>query len=70
MSNVPGTKIEKPVVELVGSDGNAYAIMGKVRRALKRAGVPDAVLKEYERKSKSGDYDNLLAVACEYAEVE
>ena len=67
---VPGTEIEKPVVELVGHDGNAYAIMSKVQRALKRAGVPKNVIDEYLRDSRSGDYDHLLRVACEYAEVE
>jgi ribosomal protein S18 acetylase RimI-like enzyme len=67
---VPGTEIQKPVVELVGQDGNAYLIMGKVQKALRRAGVPKKVIDEYLRDSKSGDYDHLLAVACEYAEVE
>lgn len=67
---VPGTEIEKPVVELIGHDGNAHAIMGRVQRALRRAGVPDKVVKEYLKQSRSGDYDHLLSVAMDYAEVE
>jgi hypothetical protein len=70
MSYVPGTKIEKPEVRLVGMDGNAFAIMGRCASALKRAGVPANVVTEYRERSMSGDYDNLLSVACEYCEVE
>jgi len=70
MSYVPGTEIEKPVVELIGHDGNAAAIMGRVQRALRRAGVPKKVISEYQKKSMSGDYDHLLSVAMDYAEVE
>jgi hypothetical protein len=65
---VPGTKIVKPVVEL--DDGNAFAVIGRVSKALRRAGVPAAVIKKYQTKSKSGDYDGVLATAMEYAEVE
>ena len=66
---VPRTKIEKPVVKLVGSDGNAFAVMGKVARALRSAKVPPEVLKAYQNESMGGDYDNLLATAMRYAEV-
>jgi len=50
-------------VELVGQDGNAFAIMGRVTAALKRAGHADAV-KPYMDEAMSGDYDNLLRVTC------
>ena len=36
-------------VELVGHDGNAFAIMGKVQRALKQAGAtPDELMANYQ----------------------
>jgi hypothetical protein len=41
---IPGTEILKPLVELTGKDGNAYSIMGRVRRALQKAGAPAEVL--------------------------
>lgn len=63
---VPGTKIKKPKCELVGQDGNAYFIMGRVSRALRRAGVGQNVIDEYTKKSTSGDYDNVLRTAMEY----
>jgi len=65
---VPGTKILKPKVPLVGEDGNAYSIMGRIARGLKKVGCTKEIIDEYIKKSKSGDYDNLLRVALEYCE--
>lgn len=56
-------------VELVGHDGNAYAIMGRVQRALKEAGATKEELDQYFKESTAGDYDNLLRVAMEWVEV-
>lgn len=50
-------------VELSGHDGNAFAVMGAVRKALSRYGVPKDEIEEYIKQSMSGDYDNLLQVA-------
>lgn len=57
-------------VELVGHDGNAYAIMGRVRAALKKAGATDEELSQYYAESTAGDYDNLLRVAMEWVNVD
>jgi hypothetical protein len=43
--------------------------MGKVRRALQKAGAPAEVLDEYYNESTKGDYDNLLRVAIKYVKV-
>jgi hypothetical protein len=56
-------------VELVGHDGNAFAIMGKVKQALKRNGASDEEIAEYMKESMSGDYDNLLRTAMEWVNV-
>ncbi len=56
---------EKPVVELVGTDGNAFAIMGKVARALRQAGKPELV-----KPAMSGDYDHLLQITMKYVDVQ
>ncbi len=63
---MPKTKI---VVELVGEDGNAFAIIGRVSKALKRGGHGDLV-NEFTKEAMSGDYDHLLQTAMEYVEVE
>jgi hypothetical protein len=56
-------------VQLSGRDGNAFAIMGAVQKALKQAGATKAELDQYFSESTSGDYDNLLRVAMEWVEV-
>lgn len=56
-------------VELVGQDGNAYAIMGRVEAALKEGGVPKAERDKYMEESMSGDYDNLLRTAMKWVTV-
>ena len=56
-------------VKLVGEDGNAFAVMGKVIRELKRNGHGDLV-QQYQDEATSGDYDHLLAVTMEYVDVE
>lgn len=57
-------------VQLTGTDGNAFAIMGKVQRALRAAGVDEDEVKAYLDESMSGDYDNLLRTAMRWVEVD
>ena len=60
----PGIK-----VKLLGEDGNAFAIMGKVRRAIQDVkGREEADV--YIEEATLGDYDNLLRVTMEWVEVE
>lgn len=58
------------IVPLVGQDGNAFAIMGRVSTALEEAGATEEEVKQYMEESMSGDYDNLLRVAAAWVEVE
>jgi hypothetical protein len=67
--NPRGVKYPGVEVRLVGEDGNAYAIMGRVSAALKRAGASPEEIKEYMDESMSGDYDNLLRTAMKWVEV-
>ena len=53
---------------LVGVDGNAYAVMGYTSRALKNEGLPNLV-SEMQEKAMSGDYNNLLCVCMEYLDI-
>ena len=50
---------------LVGVDGNAFAIMGYVTRALSRTGLRD-LIPEYQSEATSGNYYKLLAVSQDY----
>ena len=51
--------------KVVGEDGNAFSILGRVSRALRRAGMPEKA-EEYLARATAGDYDHLLAVTLEY----
>ena len=56
-------------VKLVGEDGNAFAILGKVKQALRRAGKDDLAT-QYIKEATTGDFDHLLQVTMEYVDVE
>ena len=58
------------VVPLVGEDGNAVAIMGRVSNAMRKAGVPQEEINQYLDESMSGDYDNLLRTAIKWVATE
>ena len=60
--------VDKPKVRLVGTDGNAFSIIGKVSAALRKAGLGDQVEK-FQEEAVSGDYDNVLITAMKYADV-
>lgn len=55
-------------VTLVGEDGNAFSIMGRVARALSRAGAPQEVIDEYLEEAQSGDYNHLLVTTMKIVE--
>jgi hypothetical protein len=46
-------------VQLTGQDGNAFAVLGAVRKALVDAGHDDEV-EAFLAEATSGDYDHLL----------
>ncbi len=47
-------------VDLVGEDGNAFAILGRVLGAMRRAGVSDRIRGQFQNEATRGDYDHLL----------
>ncbi len=62
------TMIEKPKVKLIGTDGNAAAIMGTCRRALIAAGQADRV-PAFTAEAMTGDYSDVLQAAEKYCDV-
>ena len=56
-------------VELVGQDGNAFAILGRVRQALRRAGVSREEQDAFTAEATSGDYNDLLATCMRWVDV-
>ena len=62
---MPKTDVE---VALVGADGNAFAIIGTVSKALRRAGYADLAT-DFAREAMSGDYDHVLQTCMDYVHV-
>lgn len=56
-------------VQLVGLDGNAFAILGRVCKALREAKVPSEEISLYMKQATGGSYDKLLQTTISYVEV-
>jgi hypothetical protein len=56
-------------VKLTGEDGNAFAILGRVQRALRRAGVLNGEIESFVAAATRGDYDHLLRTCMEWVDV-
>lgn len=55
-------------VQLSGTDGNAFAVLGKVTGAMRRAGVPKEERDAFMKEANSGDYDHLLGVCMRWVD--
>jgi len=51
-------------------DGNAFAIMGVVSRALRRAGADREYINLYMEEAMCKSYDNLLKVSMEHVDFD
>jgi hypothetical protein len=56
-------------VVLTGTDGNAIAIISKVKRALRSGGANRDEIAEFMDEATSGGYDNVLVTAMNWVEV-
>lgn len=56
-------------VQLVGTDGNAFALMGKVKSGLRKAGATPEEQKEFLAEAMSGDYNHLLSTCMSWVNV-
>ena len=59
----------KPPSKLIGTDGNVFSIIGRVKRALERDGQPDRAREFAKRAFASKSYGEVLALCLEYVEV-
>ena len=47
-------------IDLIGEDGNAFAIMGRVQKAMRREDCTEEEISSIMDEMKSGNYDHLL----------
>ncbi len=57
-------------VRLVGADGNAFAILGRTKRALRDAGASAEDIAAFLREATAGTNDQLLATVMRWVEAE
>ena len=67
---VQEVKYPQVKVKLVGEDGNAFSILGRVVSAMNEAGLSHDKTEEFIKEATSGDYDNLLQTVMKYVTVE
>ena len=60
----------RPKMQLIGQDGNIFAIMGRASRLLKNAGQSDKVKEMCDRVTASQSYSEALNIISEYVETE
>jgi len=60
---------KKPVCELVGTNGNVFALIGTVTKCLRRSGQGEKIKELRERALKCESYDAVLQLISEYVEV-
>jgi hypothetical protein len=63
-------KFPNVTVTLSGHDGNAFAILGTVKKAMHHANVSQESIDEFLKEAKSSDYDHLLQTCFKYVNVE
>lgn len=56
-------------VRLTGVDGNAFAVIAAVTKALRKAGVDRAEINEFTSEATAGDYNHLLRTCMTWVNV-
>jgi uncharacterized Zn finger protein len=62
--------MEKPIVKLIGEDGNIFNLASISSRALKKAGQSENAVKMQKEIFTSGSYNEALQIIMKYCEVE
>lgn len=55
-------------VKLSGTEGNAFALIGRCVKAMKRAEVHQDEIDRFRKEAMSGDYDNLLRTCLKWVD--
>lgn len=56
-------------VKLTGHDGNAMAVIGRVRKELRASGISAEEITAFTEEALFGDYSHLLNTCMKYVEV-
>lgn len=59
----------KPPCKLIGTDGNVFSIIGRVKQALKKAGQEDQAREFVEKAFQVRSYNEVLALCTDFVDV-
>jgi len=62
--------MEKPVVKLVGKNGNVFNLIGLTKKALLKAGEKERAKEFVKRAFESSSYSEVISLIEEYCEIE
>jgi hypothetical protein len=62
--------MDKIRLKLSGTDGNAYALLGRAKEAARKAKMPTEEWNKIRDEAMSGDYDHLLQTLMKNFDVE
>lgn len=65
----PSVRFPNVTVKLIGENGNAFEIIGRVRRELRLHGAAPADLEQFSQEAMAGDYDALLQTVMRWVNV-
>jgi hypothetical protein len=60
---------KRPIVKLIGRDGNAFAVLGACLAAARKAGWSKERIDEVRDEMTRGDYNQLLRAATQHFDV-
>lgn len=61
--------MSKPKLQLTGTDGNVFSILGKARRAVRIAKWPKEKIDKFTAEATSGNYDHALQTCMKHFDV-
>lgn len=74
MGSVRGKKMQPkemhPKMDLAGTDGNIFSILGRAARLLREDGQPGQATEMTRRVFRSHSYESALSIISEYVETE
>ena len=59
---------KKPKCELIGTDGNVFALIGVAGKVLRKEGMTHQATEMQQRVFRASSYDEALNIICEYVE--
>jgi hypothetical protein len=66
---MPDVRFPEIEVQLSGTDGNGFAVLGRVTSALKREKVPHVLVERFIGEATAGDYDHLLQTCMKWVSI-